>query len=328
MYEYTEKNQERMNKAKHVDTVRTTCGRANVSSKNVPVHNSLNEQNNEIYGQFGILQCKSNRKKKQPIRFAPPVLEPGAQKNIQELAADMYKKIHGIQNEDMDSMPVWVTDIIANGLCGGWAALHRANPKRFVSIWTALAAWNKEDDLTEYMNRTCSMQEPAIGWENYIISLTNSAVRIMAKLEPDAGYQILSDDEAVELPEFALEQLSKKPIMLRHLDVKEKGAGALIYKTILSEAYLKHKAGAEYIIHIETDHHHMSVRTRFINSEVRIEEIVEPEYVGVVQNPNAFYAQQILEHGTYLPPTAEKIGTEKDWFPQAQTICLKYYRLN
>lgn len=209
----------------------------------------------------------------------------------------------------------WLTDIGINGLCGGWATLHRANPERFAAIWTALACWNGEGSIARHMNRYCKLSEPAMGWENYIISLGDSAVGIMKALEPEAGYVTLPDGIVDEPPEFNMKKAFTNPNKKRVVHVKAQGAGKEVYRCIVKEPCVK---GDPYVIHIETDQHHMSIRTRYIHGVVRIEEIVESEYAGVVVRPDQRTAEDVLEHGIYLDKEPEVV-------PKAQTVYMEFY---
>lgn len=212
----------------------------------------------------------------------------------------------------------WLNDIGINGLCGGWATLHRANPERFAAIWTALARWNGEGSIAQHMNRYCKLSEPAMGWENYIISLGNSAVGIMKTLEPKAGYVTLPDGIADEPPEFDIKKAFTNPNIKRAVHVEAYGAGEVVYGCIVQEPCLKNKQGDPHVIHIETDQHHMSIRTRYINRVVRIEEIVESEYAGVVVRPNQRTAEYVLEHGIYLDKESEDVR-------KPQTVYMEFY---
>lgn len=213
---------------------------------------------------------------------------------------------------------IWLRDIGLNGLCGGWAALHRANPERFTAIWEALACWNGRGNIAQHMNRYCTLREPGVGWENYIISLTDSAVGIMKILEPTVGYRMLPDDITDELPEFHIAGMPAAPNKRRIVHVEAEGAGEVVYNCIVREPFLRNKQREPYVIHIETDYHHMSVRTRYINRAVLIEEIVETEYAGVVVRPDQETAETVLEHGIYLNKDSGAV-------PKAQDICLEFY---
>lgn len=209
----------------------------------------------------------------------------------------------------------WLRKCIAphNGLCGGWAALHRADPNCFTQIWMALASWDVEDDLTEHMNSNTSMQEPEIGWEDFIITLADDAVGIMEILEPSAGYRMLPNHIPNQIPKFEPDAIPMNPNKKLSIRVEDTGAGEKVYNTIISSPLLKNKKNDPHIVHIETDDHHMSVRTRYIDGKVRIEEIVETEYAGVVVPRNSSEAQRILENGIYLSEN------------KAQSICLNFY---
>lgn len=217
-----------------------------------------------------------------------------------------------------DEEQQWLEEIHDNGLCGGWATLHRANPEKFTEIWTALARWNGEGNIAMHMNRYCKLREPEMGWERYLTALADSSVGIMRELEPDAGYKVLPDDVAEELPDFDIAKALASPDKTRTVAVEASGAGAEVYECIVRESFLKNKKGDPHIVHIETDHHHMSVRTRYIDRTVRIEEIVESEYAGVVVHPDRRRAEFVLEHGIYLD------GGEDD-VPQAQAVTLEFY---
>lgn len=255
---------------------------------------------------------KKSAKQKQPVHTTFVQKEDGAQEFVQKRIKEIYKKRYG---KPSGAEEVWLEECIdpTNGLCGGWAALHRADPKCFTEIWMALASWDVEDDLTEHMNRNTSIQEPEIGWEDFIITLADDAVGIMEILEPSAGYRMLPNHIPNQIPKFEPDAIPMNPNKKLSIRVEDTGAGEKVYNAIISSEFLKNKKNDPHIIHIETDYHHMSVRTRYINRMVRIEEIVETEYAGVVVPRNSSEAKRILENGIYLSEN------------RAQSICLNFY---
>lgn len=257
--------------------------------------------------------AQRNDPQEQEVRRHRPqqIEQPGNQGRVQKMIAGIYENTHAERSKAENT---WVEDVEINGLCGGWAALHRLNPIKFKNIWTGLADWDEVSDITAHMNRYD--EEPAMGWENYLISLANTAVGIMGVLEPGAGYQVLPDGGARELPDFDVDKLSKGPNKTEKVSVQASGAGAVVYNEIIKESKNKHRN--PYIIHIETDHHHMSVRTRCLHGGVRIEEIVESEYAGVVVMPERREAESVLEHGIYL-------DGEKGSKPREQTVTLEFF---
>lgn len=266
-----------------------------------------------LYSKTGIVNRTDEQqvvrqlaKKRKASTYGPPRYEPGAQERIQGIIKNLYENNHA-------SVKDWVEP--ENGLCGGWAALHRANPEQFVAIWEALTSYEEGSNIVEHMRMQTSLDEPDMGWEDFIISFGNSAVEVMKQLEPDAGYVTLPEDTVERV--YEKEDIPMKPKRIQSVSVGEKGGGADVYNKIVNIPYLKDKKNRHHIVHIETDYHHMSVQTFFINSEVRIEQIVETEYVGVVRNPKPHEVLQILEHGIYLGYTDKE--------QREQTVFLECY---
>ncbi len=241
------------------------------------------------------MMVKQFAKKRKAPKYRPPRHEPGAQDRIQGIIKELCQKNFNVDIRN------WVDE--CNGLCGGWATLHRANPSRFVEIWEALTSYEKGDDFEEHMETLLGEPDMGMDWENYIISFGDSAIKAMQKLEKDAGYVALPDKLVEETEDFR--NIPKKSRYKCSVEVGETGGGEAVYKAIVKTPYLKDEKNRYHIVHIETKHHHMSLRTYFINKRLRIEEIVETEYVGVVRNPSTSHLYSILDHGIYFDYTDE-----------------------
>jgi hypothetical protein len=218
---------------------------------------------------------------------------PGAQKNIQQKMVELCRLLLG-QGRISQDVEQWFKDVIDNGLCGGWAAVHRAEPETLTKVWLALVNWDPSDGLGGI--KTVSVDD--------IVAVLTHAYNAMNKLEPAAEYGV--SPEEIESVGRALTSGRMTKVKSYVVTVGKRGGGQTVLDRILAEPKVK-KSGNTCVVHIETQKHHMSLRTRSVASEVRIEEIVESEKSGVTVRPNRLEAYQILDDGIYMGLTDFRI---------------------
>jgi hypothetical protein len=197
-----------------------------------------------------------------------------------------------------DDLEIWFGNVVANGLCGGWAALHRAAPDLLLDAWEALEDWEENegvDALTEEDQKK-------------IVAAVTTAYDTMNTLEPGADYG--ESPEQVRDLGMAVEPKNTRKVSSFILNIpQDAGGGRLLLNKMLDEPKVK-KGGNICTFHIETQRHHMSMRTRTVSGKIRILDIVESERRGVVRAPTTAEAIGILDSGLYLDLTKFDVEVE------------------
>lgn len=210
----------------------------------------------------------------------------GSQDSVQPKMVAVCKLLYG-NGAISPQLDQWYTEVIMNGLCGGWAAVHRADPENLSRIWHALVDWDEGSGLAGL--RT----DP-----NDVVKMLVRAYDEMNELEPTEDYGAVPTEVGNMAGELPLNPKMKRVKSMR-ITVGKRGAGKTMLDKILSDPQVKAKSSA-CTIHIETHSHHMSMRTRQVNNKLRIEDIVESEYIGIETRPERSRAEQILDAGFYI----------------------------
>lgn len=218
---------------------------------------------------------------------------PGAQKNIQQKMVDLCTLLLGAGGIS-PQVGQWFNNVIVNGLCGGWAAVHRAEPETLTKVWLGLLDWDPADGLGAI--KKVDVKD--------IVAVLTHAYNTMNELEPAAHYG--ETPEEIESVGRALTSGGMSKVKSFVVTVGKRGGGQAVLDRILAEPKVK-KSGNTCVVHVETEKHHMSLRTRSVASEVRIEEIVESEKSGATVRPNRLEAYKILDDGIYMGLTDFKI---------------------
>jgi hypothetical protein len=192
----------------------------------------------------------------------------------------------------------WFTQVVGNGLCGGWAAVHRAAPELLLKAWAALEDWSIEDGVDALSEED----------KQSVVSVITTAYDTMNELEPDAEYGD-SPDDVKELGSEIVPKETKRVASFKIRIPEEGGGGRMLLSRILDQPKVK-VAGNRCTMHIETQRHHMSMRTRAVNGEVRILDVVESERRGVVVAPSTAEAIGVLDSGLYLDLTDFEVEVE------------------
>lgn len=207
----------------------------------------------------------------------------GAQGNIQVKLRKLAEQLVG-----EEAIKDWFKSPAIDGLCGGWAALHRVAPDKLSEGWELIQEWDEEDGIGVF----------TAGELRDIVGILVFAYNKMNELEPKAKYGEVPKELAREGTDFTPRKIVK--IKSYKVTVGKTGGGRTVLDKILSEAKVK-QSGNRCTVHIETEKHHMSLRTRSIGRNVRIVDIVESERRGIVRNPGVHEAYGVLDSGIYLP---------------------------
>ncbi|MBV7534725.1 hypothetical protein KW842_02995 [Duganella sp. sic0402] len=218
----------------------------------------------------------------------------GHQGNIQRKMVEVCKALLG----DADELKDWFKNVVTNGLCGGWAALHRAAPDLLLDVWRTLEGWNESDGVDALTEED----------QKKIVTVVTTAYDTMNALEPEAEYGE-SPEQVRELGEAVVPKHTSKVSSFTLSIPEAAGGGRLLLNKMLDEPKAK-KAGNICTFHIETQRHHMSMRTRAVNGEVRILDMVESERRGVVIFPTTAEAIGVLDSGLYLALSNFKVEVE------------------
>lgn len=239
---------------------------------------------------------KKNRQQSDDYKQPEAKRTDGSQDFIQKKMVHVCKMLSG-GGQISAELAKWYKNVIVNGLCGGWATVHRYAPGAINHVWTALEYWDPSDGLKSLKI------DPRV-----VVSVLVEAYRAMDKLEPDADYGPVPEEASEHSVKLDTKKMSN--FKTKSVPVGPSGAGKTLLKVILNEPKVK-KTGNHCTIHIETHNHHMSLRTRSLAKELRIVDIVESEKIGVVNNPDSLAAAHILDAGFYLYDPNGKI-TEMD----------------
>lgn len=196
----------------------------------------------------------------------------------------------------------WYEVVVDNGLCGGWASLHRRRPKWFEAIWEAIEAWNPTEgrstpeevqDLQKHLRSTLGEEFTEDPLDD-VVSVLTSAYEFMDRMEPKAGYGSAPDV-------FPIGELSPEPARIKEetVPVTYTNAGRTIFSAIASG--VKQKQG-DYLAHIETGEHHMSARVS-VSKRGNLKgkwHIVESEKAGVVVSRDKNEIYTVFSNGVFL----------------------------
>jgi hypothetical protein len=248
-------------------------------------------------GYSSALQLKKKKKaaKSEEERTPEAPETEGAQVNIQRKMVELCKQLAS-GGAISDEVEEWYGNVIVNGLCGGWAALHRREPETLERIWSILVEWDPEDDINDDENKTNRSVQKVILYKKDIVSSLVFAYNEMSRLEPH------NYDEAPEEVSSMTREIDESHLTLMrgfNMRVGKNGGGQAIVNRILNDPKVK-KPGNNCIIHIETEKHHMSVRTRSVKAWTKIVAIVESEKSGIVFPGSTVEAAKVLDGGIYL----------------------------
>lgn len=249
----------------------------------------------------------------------------GAQQLVQEKLIEIFELVRAntdISGSKINSLDAdikqWYEDVKDNGLCGGWSVLHRNQPDMAIT-WNAIAEWIPKqgvstkialEDLNRHMEERTQAVIGGTVWSSRLIEMIKFAFDQMDVVDP------YSSDKYGKSPDIAGIKTPTEKNNYELID-SEQDVEVKLPKLAGSEAIDKIKAKLngtvdKWIVHIETDEHHMSVKYE----EDKIIEIVESEYEGISINPTESDATQILNKGIYL-------GVK----PQDTEISLEYHKL-
>jgi hypothetical protein len=197
-----------------------------------------------------------------------------------------------------DDLETWFGNVVNNGLCGGWAALHRAAPDLLLDAWEALEGWEESEGVDALKEED----------QKKIVAAVTTAYDTMNTLEPDADYGE-SPEQVRDMGTAVVPKNTSKVSSFTLSIPEDSGGGRLLLNKMLAEPKAK-KAGNICTFHIETQRHHMSMRTRAVSGEVRILDMVESERRGVVRAPTTAEAIGVLDSGLYLDLTDFDVEVE------------------
>ena len=230
-------------------------------------------------------------------------------RNHHEAHLDLTTRPTENSKEFVDAPAHWYQIVRENGLCGGWAAVHRQRPQWFEALWTAVKTWKPQegrstreevDDLGTHLRSKVSRditEDPL----NDVVNVLTTAYGLMAQLEKTAGYGSVP-------PTF-----SKLDFLGEVRPHYSKTLKALFYASAGQEVFNAITAGVkcqqgEHIAHIETSEHHISVRVN-VGKGGKLKDtwnIVESERAGVVSSNDKQTIYRILRDGIFLRGRSEE----------------------
>ncbi|HVG43201.1 MAG TPA: hypothetical protein VM890_00670, partial [Longimicrobium sp.] len=221
----------------------------------------------------------------------------GKQDNIQKKMAQLVKMYsqslgHGVESP-------WATDVILNGLCGGWVEIFKKYPAWIGELWAALKDWQVPGDwedgdprplldglngLIEQYATEASGIGSVQGQEAYlqVIQLLREAWKEMAELEPEAGYELDAMPAFTEGIQTGLGDPAALVLQTTIPETETDAPAEYITGEIRSytEKQLEEREVVELVAHVETNEHHMAVRVRATADAVSIT-VVETENLGI-----------------------------------------------
>jgi hypothetical protein len=208
-----------------------------------------------------------------------------------------------------DPVTEWYRRLGIDGLCGGWAAVHRRRPKWFEQLWQAIEAWTPTEgrsaeaelhDLERYLKERLGDDLGDDPIEDVVTMLTG-AWQFMGQLEPHNYGPV---PKAFPTAEWQPHKRSGRPKKV--VEVTYGDAGKEIVAAIA--ALVKNEKQGDYIAHVETAAHHMSARVG-VSSGGKLTgawRIVESEHLGVVTTSDQREIYRAFRDGVFLAGPDER----------------------
>ncbi|MGF1487978.1 MAG: DUF4157 domain-containing protein [Prochloraceae cyanobacterium] len=225
---------------------------------------------------------------------------------------------HYMTNVDKNNLEDWYKQINLNGLCGAWATIHKADPIRLELLWNALADWHPDtksenEDEQASLPNTDEVYQQIQNLNSYllnrtdqqykidhVISLIKTAWQLMAKLEPDSGYEQVpgeeTDTEYTNSLSWAIGPKTRDGKIDNVLDKGEKKCAKELQDILTKKVGKKNK---NFIAWLEGEQHHASIRVEVKKKGKDLSIVVnEPELFGIVEcGDNLELASELLIKG-------------------------------
>ena len=231
------------------------------------------------------------------------------QTQVQERMGYVCELLYGsrVSGDAAVRMKEWLDALKLNGLCGGWVRIHENNPTWLEPMWAALVAWEPtgnrgkphEADLRtlgELLRR--GGVGAVVGEEaKEVVIAISTAWNVMRGLEPDAGYQDVTDllgDSTVAPKSYP----GWKDGSFTKITCKPGEAGRKLTEYITAKAkFSQDKVKEQYYARIETPTHHMGVRVSRDGKDSRTVMVCETEVTGIVRCTSWEEMQSALQAG-------------------------------
>jgi hypothetical protein len=270
-----------------------------------------------------VLQRAKRKKGKKPdqreLEQANPTMTAGAQDLIQPKLVGICELVRQQRHVPLTpAITAWYAGIALNGLCAGWAEIHKNEPGWIEDLWTALTSWTpppgaSPDEQLDHLN---AHMQSEVEWcrsgrgADELVTLLTTAWEAMDRLEPNAAYGPVP----AWLSDRAKLQASARPHAKKTVTVRVLNGGRAVVEHIRTMIGEKN---AHFIVNIATDAHAMSVRIRRTAKTLSLV-AVETEKTGIASCSSWEQLMRVLQGGLLVGEHDEERRVDLETFKAAR----------